>query len=430
MAGRAGNGGEAGDSGAAPDMSSAKIQRDGMPGAGSDRGRPSRAGDRSFGEIMREPGQTARLQALIDLYAGMDPTQLEEAAEELDALPFGDRILASVLLFSRWAEVDPQGAMAYANGMGFGGMFAKPTILRSWASTDPVNAARYYTENPNEFGRMGRGPGGRGDDGSAIIAREWAKLDPTAAMEWAGGLEGRERGEAMVSVIGEVAATDPSKAVSMAAGLEGEDQARAYGEIAERWAREDFEAADAWASSLTGEGKDRAMREMIEVLAGTDPEAAASRIASLTDESIRDRAITSVASEWSGDDPAGAAAWLATQETNDADDAMRRVMSNWVAQDSAGALSFIESQPAGDMRDGATQTYLWMNRDLEPSAAMGLAEGISDERDRARSIGMTARRWMEEDETAAKAYIESTTALDDGMKERILNSDGPGRGGR
>ena len=179
----------------------AKIRRDGPE---STRNRPSGSGGKSFAEIMREPGQSARLQALIDLYAGMDPVQLEAEAEKLDGLPMGDRILASVLLFSRWAEIDPQGAMSHANGMGFGGRFAKPTILRSWASVDPVNAAKYYTENPDEFDDMGRGRGPRGDAGSAILAREWAKLDPTAAMEWAEGLEGSDRTDAVVSVIGEV----------------------------------------------------------------------------------------------------------------------------------------------------------------------------------------------------------------------------------
>ena len=431
MAGR--SGGDPSESAAAEDggLTAAKIRRDGGSTAGDNR--PSRSGARSFSEIMREPGQTARLQALIDLYSGMTPEELEAEAGKLDDLPMGDRILASILLFSRWAEVDPQGAMVYANGMGFGGMFAKPTILRSWASTDPVNAANYYAENPGEFGGMGRGPGPRGANGAEIIAREWAKLDSQAAMVWARGLEGRDRSGAMVSVIGEVAATDPQKAAGMVASLDEDDQARAYGQIAEKWARDDFEAAEAWASSLSGEGRDRALGEIIEVLADRDPAAAADRIASLSDSGERDRAIEDVAAAWSRDDAAGAAAWLTTQETSEADDAMRRVMGNWVSQDSAGALSFIESQPAGDLRDGATQTYLWMNRDMEPGDAMQLAEGISDERGRARSMGMTARRWMEQDETAARTYIESSNALDEEMKERILSMDGdrgPGRGRR
>jgi hypothetical protein len=130
-----------------------------------------------------------------------------------------------------------------------------------------------------------------------------------------------------------------------------------------------------------------------------------------------------LAGNWSQDDPQAAATWLTTQETGDVGDAMRRVMGNWAAQDAAGALSFIESQPVGELRDGATQSYLWMNRSMEGDAAVALAESIQDERSRARSIGMTARRWMETDEPAARAYLESTDAIDDSLKQRLLGAE-------
>ena len=41
-----------------------------------------------------------------------------------------DRILASYLLYSAWAEVDPTGALEHANGLGWAGAFVKPTILQ------------------------------------------------------------------------------------------------------------------------------------------------------------------------------------------------------------------------------------------------------------------------------------------------------------
>ena len=81
------------------------------------------------------------------------------------------------------------------------------------------------------------------------------------------------------------------------------------------------------------------------------------------------------------------------------------------------------------MRDGAAQTYLWMNRNMEPTEAISLAETITDDGSRMRTIGMTARRWMEQDEAAARAYVESNTSIDDSMKERILDG-GDGRRGR
>ena len=132
--------------------------------------------------ISRLPGSSNRIQALMEFYASLTPGQLEEEARKLENLPMNERIMASFLLFGRWAETDPTAAMAFSNTMGFTGMFVRPTILQSWASVDPANAAKYYAENPREFAMMGMMGGGRGPMGgqgpASIIASEWARQDP------------------------------------------------------------------------------------------------------------------------------------------------------------------------------------------------------------------------------------------------------------
>jgi hypothetical protein len=392
----------------------------------SDSGEERRSRVDSVEGALREPSQLARLQSLMDLYAGMDAAQLEEAAKSLDNLPMGDRIMASMLLFSQWGEVDPQGALAYTKTMGFGGMFARPTVLRSWASMDPVNAAKYFTENPNDFATMGGRGGPDGDNGAGVIAREWAKLDPQAALEWAQGLDGRDKSSALVSVLGEMAAKDPAEAASVAAGLEGDDRNRAYSEIAEKWALADYASAEAWINTLSGEDKQDAMASAIGVLAKSDPQGASMKVAAMAEGNEKERAIRDVGASWARENPAAAAEWVAAQESGG--DGMRNVMATWAGQDAPAALSFIESQPQGAIRDSATQAYLWTNRDMAPTQSLALAETITDERDRSRAIGMTASRWMREDEVAAKAYVEQSTAISDEIKERILSGDG-GRGG-
>ncbi len=411
-------------------MSDTKSQRRAGSAASSESGKGR---EKKVDDILREPGQMARMQSLLDLYAGMDAAQLESEAGKLDGLPMAERIMASFLLFGRWAEVDPTGALAYSNTMGMGGMFVRPTILQSWASVDPENAARYFGENPREFAQMGgfggRGPGG-GESGVSVIAAEWAKLDPEAALAWANGLEGRDKGGALNSVISEMASKDPVKAAQVAATLTGDDQARAYGEIAGKWASTDFAAAEAWIQGLPAESRDRAMSEAIESMAATDPQGAAAKVASIPVGRDRDRAIEDVAESWARKDPAGAAAWVTQQEIEDPDDAIRSVISTWATQDSAGALAFIQQQPAGELRDEATSTYIWSNRDSTPQQTIQLAESISDEGARSRTVGMAAMRWMQEDKEAATTYIQQSTVLDDEAKQRLIESEGRGWGGR
>ena len=402
------------------------------PGASQSAAADSAKRARSVEDVMREPGQLARMQSLMELYAGMDAAQLQAEAGKLEGMPMAQRFMASFLLFGRWGEVDPQGALAFANTMGFQGAFVRPTVLQSWASVDPENAAKYFSENPREFATMGFGPGGGGpggDSGASVIASEWAKLDPEAALAWANTLNGRDKSAALNSVISEMAAKDPTKAAQVAATLTGDDQIRAYSEIAEKWSSTDFAAAEAWIQTLPAESRDRALASALETLALTDPEGAAAKVASLPEGRERDGAIEDIAGPWARKDPAAAAAWVSQQTTEDMDDAIRAVIGPWAGQDSAAALTWIQSQPQGELRDEATATYIWSNRSADPQTSIQLAETISDEGTRNRSLWMSYNTWLREDRETAAAAVQNSTSLSDEAKERLLNDrGGQGRG--
>lgn len=392
----------------------------------------SKRAARSVEDVLREPGQLARMQALMELYAGMDAAQLEAEAGKLEGMPMAQRMMASFLLFGRWGEVDPMGALAFANTLGFQGAFVRPTVLQSWASVDPENAAKYFSENPREFAAMGFGPGRGGpggDSGASVIAAEWAKLDPEAALAWANGLNGRDKSAALNSVIAEMATKDPNKAAQVAATLTGDDQARAYSEIAAKWSSTDFAAAEAWIATLPAESRDRAMASALESLALTDPEGAAAKVASLPEGRDKDRAIEDIAGPWARKDPAAAAAWVSQQQTDDIDDAIRPVMSSWASTDPTSALKWIEALPQGELKDESTATYIWSNRTADPATSVTLAETIDDEGTRNRTLWMTYSGWLREDRDAATSAVQSSTSLSDEAKERLLNDRG-GPGGR
>lgn len=398
-------------------------------GGSSSLGRSSsKAG--SFEAIMDTPGQTARLQSLMDFYAGLDPAQFADEAAKLEDLPFGERMIAGYLLFSRWAEVDPAGALAHTREMGRSGFMVRGTVLQSWAASDPAGAARYYEENPGEFGMMG-GFGGRGSSASGQIAAEWAKQDPDGALAWAQGLEGRDASSAIGSIFRQVAQDDPAKAAAMAAGLGDDERSGAYRSIAREWAQQDWSDAEAWISSLPVDERDAVMAQAIRGLASNDPVEASQKIANLPDGEDKSDAIRSIAERWARDDAGAAAEWLVEAGGEDAGRSMREVMGNWVGQDSAAALEFVNSQPEGELRDSAASSYVFSNRNGDLQESLKVAESISNEDARARTVGMTAMRWMQEDKEAATEYIETTTALSDEAKTRIIEraENGFGRGG-
>jgi hypothetical protein len=396
---------------------------------------PGKRGNRAGGTeaIARMPGSSNRIQALLEFYSGLTPGQLEDEARKLDNLPMNERIMASFLLFGRWAEVDPTAAMAFSNTMGMAGGFVRPTILQSWASVDPANAAKYYQANTREFGMMNMMGGGRGPMGgmgpASIIASEWARQDPAAAMAWAGTLT-TEKSKAMTSVVGEVAKTDPRKAAEMVAAMDSTDKGDAYRSIAGHYGALDFNEAQTWIRSLPADDQAEALASAIGGLSNSDPQAAAKQVALMEAGEAKDGAISDVVEDLARTNPQAAADFLKQQESKDAqEDAMRSLISTWVVQDSAAALAYANSYEAGEVRDSALQTYIWSNQSAEPNDLIKVAETITDEGDRSRSVGIAAVRWMREDPEAAKAYVEQSTTISDEAKQRIIEGRGMWGGG-
>jgi hypothetical protein len=392
-------------------------------------------------EISRMPGNSGRIKALMEFYENLTPDQLAEEARKLDSLPMNERIMASILLFGRWAEKDPTAAMAYSNSIGFTGMFVRPTILQSWASVDPANAANYYASNPREFAMMGmmgggRGPMGGGQSGASIIASEWARQDPAAAMAWANSLTTtNDKNHAMESVIGEVAKTDPQKAVAMLVAMDSTDKGDAYRSVAAQYGAANFSEAQAWIRTLPADDQAAALASAIGGLSNKDPQAAAKQVGLMEAGDAKNGVITSVVEDLARMDPKAAAVFLKQQDSEKAQrDAMRQLMPAWVAQDPSAALAYANSYEAGDVRDSALQSYVFSNNSVAPAELLKVAETITDEGDRSRSVGIAAARWMREDATAAKAYIQQATSIPEDAKTRIIEGrsmfGGGGRGQR
>ncbi len=385
-------------------------------------------------QIGKLAGNSSRVQALLEFYGGLTPEQLAEEAGKLDSLPMSERIMSSFLLFGRWAEVDPTAAMSFSNTMGMAGGFVRPTILQSWASVDPANAARYYGENSREFAIMdmmggGRGPMG-GQGGASIIAVEWARQDPAAAMAWASGL-GSGKGQAMTSVVAEVAKTDPRKAAEMLLSMDSADKGGAYQAVAAQYGALDFGAADAWVGTLPAAEQAEALAAAIGGLSNTNPELAVQQLQRMEAGEAKDQLIYDITGDLARKDPAVAAAFVKAQDGEDAQRmAMREFMPAWTNTNPAAALTYVNSFPPGPVRDSAAQPYVWSNNTSPPSELVEVARSISGEDERNRAQSVAYMRWMREDAEGAKAAMEASD-LSEETKTRILEGRGMwGGGGR
>lgn len=402
----------------------------------SSREKEQQASRSGLREIQSIAGNTNRVQALLDYYEGLSPDEFQKAADELENLPMSERMLASMMLFGRWAEIDPTGAMNYSNTMGFAANFVRPTILSSWASTDPASAAQYYKDNPNEFAMMGMfgGRGGRGGDSAAsIISREWARQNPEASLTWAMSLEGNDQAQALEGIAREVSATDPQKAISMLASSGAQDLGAAYRRIAENYGAQDYEKAAAWARTLPADQQESVLSAAIRGFATKDPAAASEKWALLENGGAKDRIAETIVQSWTRIDANAAAKFTTTIADEGAQrNAVRVLTDNWVGTNPQAALEFANTLPAGRVQDQAYQSWVWSNNSGDPQQLAQVASLISDQRERNMSTGIAFQRWMRSDPTAATTAIQGSTLPQD-MQNRLINGQpmwGGRRGGR
>ena len=386
-------------------------------GSGSSAPRAARSSG-GLREILSEPGQTSRIMSLLEYYSDLDPSQFESEVQKLQGLPMSQRMLAMNLLFSRWAENDPKGSWERSQQMGFPEMFmARAGAVSGWAASNPEALAQEYSNNPDEFG-MGPGRRGKGDT-AAMIAGEWAKQNPEAALKWAQTLDEREAADAISGVFNELSQQDPQEALRMAATLDDNARGDAYESIAASWAISDYAAADQWINSLS-EGQGKVRFAAIESLANASPSQAARETTKLPAGEERDDLVAEVSREWARQDAPAAFEWLTESGSEGAvEEGIGRVVGALSREDPERVLDYIDSQDAGEVRDNAVQGYIYGNRDAPAAETIRLAETISGEDDRQRAVTRVAYEWAREDPEATLQYLETTDSIGEDSRERI-----------
>lgn len=401
-------------------------------GGESSRKSSSGRGKMTFEKASAMPGSGAKVQALLDFYGNLRPDQFEGEAAKLDRLPLGERMMASMLLFGKWAESDPLSAVAFANTMGFAGSMVKPTILQSWASVDPVAASKYYAENAKEFSMMGgRGPFGS-TNGAATIAGEWALQDPSAALQWAQSLSG-DKESAISSVITQIAKGDPAKAIEMLKTVNVEDKSDMIASVALQYGSQNFADAQKWIKTLPADQQADAMSQAISGLTTTNPKEAAKQVALLESGDAKDVAVDTVVGTLVREDPQAAGELLLKHASPEAFDAgVRSLMPTWVSKDPQAALEYANQLQDPNQKDAAKRQWVWSNNTTKSEDVVKVAEGIADDGERFSALAVATSKWLKVDKTAAQNYIQQSTFIPDDQKERFTSGQAwfGGRGGR
>jgi hypothetical protein len=321
--------------------------------------------------VLARPASLERAADFAQLLRELGPESLGEAQAAFEALPVDVGELPSALFAAWWAQFEPAAAFAWVRDRRPFSKLTHSMTVRTWARDDPRAAAQAIsdiagtdlriailrnlafgwaesgTPGLDEYLRELANPGEQQMAAEAYARWLVEHEGPQAAIDWAEGIPTDERdmkSHAVSRTGKEVARVDPLLAAAFAEKHAGEEYGwSVYRFVGRTWAARDGRAAMEWLATLPA-GKDR------------------------------DKGVEITYRSWLGNDREGALAWMRT-----------KFQEPWLEPARiyfAAAVSY-DSYPEG----------------------LAAAATISDQGSRESAMVVFLRRWVAEDESAAREWM-------------------------
>ena len=237
---------------------------------------------------------------------GRNASESDAVTKLLDALPAGPlRDKGLVTLAQTVGNTDPQKAITLITLLPEDTPQRQEVLvgaIEQWAMDDPVNAAAYAMQLPDNDNR---------NHVFGTIAENWAKYDPLAAVTWAAGLPNAASSSALCCALPDWEKVDPAAAFAYIDGLpEGEQKNTAVLMAVGINSSQNMEMVANWvANSQWGAGN------------------------------LQRDAASDVAATWEERDPAAVEKWIATLPSGKAQDGARMGQSIYFSQSGAFVMA-------------------------------------------------------------------------------------------
>jgi hypothetical protein len=387
-------------------------------------------------------------QQLMDLPA----SHMQEAIQVLEDFPgMMPAMPLRMVLFSRWAELDPEAAMAAGTTLK-SDLFSEDNIVNyalatGWLERDPTGFAEWLRDHPRDkvTGAM-----------SSMLGEKIALLDRGTAeqlravvpdggypgkllLDWEAQAEdgdvrgtAREllanitnnlhRDELLDDVAGFLSRDDPRAALDFVLsppGLEGGAVNQgALATVMDEWAKKDLDAAAAWAWSQKGNNLDGATH-VWKALSRKSEEEILEFTGRAPDEAARVLSLQRTALE-AAHEPEKSLHLMAALPDE----------SRWQAMQSYGQIQAGESLmktsewlltvPDGPDKDAAIRGFAPVLVKSEAESAMIWASSITAEAQRAELLRALGRQWYQKSPEAAQQWMNATDKLTDADRAAII----------
>jgi hypothetical protein len=271
-------------------------------------------------------------------------------------------------IFTRYAEVDQDGALAAAESLkGKQRTTALQGVLRSIADAEPLKALE-YAENLKGRDRL---------QSMSEITATWIRSDPQKLAEWIKSNSGKFPAQAFQQMLTQVSYEQPELAAELF-NLSGPNSHRANSaaNIASALAQQDVSKALQWAAELPDPGSRRlALERAHSHWAGQDPEGAAAHIRSMAPGRDRERLIQQVVGNWANRSPEEAGAFLLSLDESSRQRALGSYVSTVAHQNPEAAVAFLEKVPDANKAEAMRSLAVsWAHQD--PFEALKWAQSL------------------------------------------------------
>jgi hypothetical protein len=299
----------------------------------------------------------------------------------------------------------------HADDIGFGpsGIAA----VSKWARKDPRHAAEFLFSQP---------PGYSVQSTIDTVGKEWAKIDPVAALEYAKGRPGELSSVLAASAIKEWASKNVGDVADWLAATDDRTRNRLSPAFVEAWAKQDTDGAMSWcAENLTGTSLARAVAGLMRGAAEKDVTGAAALVTGMEPSHARTEAALAVANKWfpnlSSDTRAGpeAVAWLGNLDGDTVKRVVEEVAWGWATSDPRGMAAFIAQSSSDRVPPYA---YELLGRELarkSPSESLDWANQLPEDR-KLSGGGAAFAEWRSSQPEAAMKWLNELPSSDPRQK--------------
>lgn len=358
--------------------------------------------ERLLEETALVPGVTDRRAAISILYARYADLDPEAAMAHVAANPSAADAVAVRSIFHAWARSDLEAALAAAEVLDGGfRQHASHAILaaRHDLPVERLQAMAQRLETPQVVDQI-----------LAQRAVDELYQDPQSAWTEATALEpGRARQLRLGRLLQVWAGRDPLAAMNAVQALQnGQERQGMQMMTMHAWSRQDARGAVDWAMAQAGDPRrDELLAVAISGLAATEPRNAF-ELARTLDVNQGDQIVGQVLGRWLQDDPAAATQALqSVPESSTRRHAVWQIAVQYAQQDVDGALAWLLTLPADEV-DRVAGSVVGTLAAQNPVRASGFVDRLPQSA-RAGAAQAVVTAWADRDPRAAARWVETST---------------------